>query len=95
MTASKLQVMVDGEVLAEDEGRQLWGLFSAYMEAHRGDFDGFARSQGKVSASTGLIDGVPTLTLSSQAAAPPPPRATTQTGRRRGGKGPPRGRRKR
>lgn len=41
-----LKVLVDGVALPEAEGRALWQRFSAHMEAHRGDLEGFAKSEG-------------------------------------------------
>lgn len=86
--SSTLSVIVDRQRLSEEKARAMWERFSAYMDAHQGDFDGFARSAGFVSASVAVAGGVPTLTLSSSKAP-----AATKAGqgkkrgpRRRGGK---------
>jgi hypothetical protein len=44
-----LAVSIDGMLLPEDEARALWDRFSAHMEAHAGDLEGFARSEGLAS----------------------------------------------
>ncbi len=62
-----LSVVVDGRPLAEEEARPLWERFSAHMQAHEGDFEGFALAAGFVSAQVGVLGNVPTLTLSSTA----------------------------
>ena len=43
-------MVVDGVPMAVAEARDLWQRFSAYMEEHRGDLGGFAKSEGFVSA---------------------------------------------
>lgn len=43
---SALKVLVDGVALPEAEARALWSRFSAHMEAHRGDLEGFAKAEG-------------------------------------------------
>ena len=47
MTA--LAVFLDGEPLPDDQARAFWKRFSAWMDAHRGDLSGFARSEGLAS----------------------------------------------
>jgi hypothetical protein len=96
MTGSRLRVLIDGEELAPEDARRMWELFSAHMDAHRGDFEGFAKSQGKASATTSTVGGAPTLVLSSQpltAASPGGPSGGDVA--RRGSKRARRGRRKR
>ena len=44
-----LGVVVDGAPLPEKEARALWQTFSEYMEGHKGDLAGFAKSQGFLS----------------------------------------------
>lgn len=60
----------------------MWERFSAHMDVNQGDFDGFAKSAGFVSARVSVTSGVPTLTLSSSAA---PPVTSAGPGKRRGG----------
>jgi hypothetical protein len=62
---SQLRVIVDDQVLPEPEARALWTRFSAHMDLHQGDFDGFARAEGYARASVAVHQGVPTLTLVS------------------------------
>ena len=62
--APRLGVLVDGEALPDDEARALWQAFSAYMEEHRGDLGGFAKSQGFVSAHPRSEGGRAVLVLS-------------------------------
>lgn len=47
---SALAVLVDGLALPDAEAHDMWQRFSAYMEEHRGDLGGFAKSEGFVSA---------------------------------------------
>ena len=60
----RLAVVADGKALPDDEARLLWERFSAHMEAHRGDFEGFAQREGYAHAKVAVQQGVPTLTLS-------------------------------
>lgn len=46
MDEPRLSVVVDGAPMAADEARAFWGRFSAYMEAHHGDLQGFAAAEG-------------------------------------------------
>ncbi len=64
---ARLGVVVDGVALPEDEARALWQTFSAYMEEHRGDLAGFAKSQGFVSAHPRSEGGRAVLVLSRTA----------------------------
>jgi hypothetical protein len=45
---SALAALVDGVALPSDAARDLWKRFSDYMGEHRGDFAGFAKSNGFV-----------------------------------------------
>lgn len=44
-----LAVKIDGQLLSDEEGRALWTRFSAFMEEHRGDLAGFAKTEGLAS----------------------------------------------
>lgn len=70
--SSLLCAVIDGQPLPPDEARVLWTRFSAHMDQHQGDVDGFAAAEGFASASVGLVDGQPTLQLlrDGEAAAP-------------------------
>lgn len=81
--STSLSVVVDGRPLADDEAKPMWARFSAHMDANQGDFDGFARSAGFVSARVSVMNGTPTLTLSSTNA-PPPAAAAGKKNKRRG-----------
>jgi hypothetical protein len=71
----QLAAVVDGRHLDEDDARALWTRFSAHMDAHEGDFAGFAASEGLVSSRVAVVEGVPTLTLErTKAAASPSPK---------------------
>lgn len=62
----RLIAVVDGVPLAPEDARKLWERFSAHMEAHQGDFAGFAQREGYQAASVDVVMGRPTLTLASQ-----------------------------
>ena len=47
--SSRLAVTIDGTPLPEDEARALWDRFSAHMDAHAGDLEGFATAEGLAS----------------------------------------------
>ena len=64
--ASRLAVSIDGEELADDAARTLWVEFSAYMDAHEGDFDGFAKLKGWVSVKTEHRAGRAVLVVSTK-----------------------------
>jgi hypothetical protein len=68
MTTSQLAAIVDGKPLEPTEAKALWERFSAYMDAHEGDFDGFASQEGMVSARVAVVESTPTLTLARTAA---------------------------
>lgn len=63
---SRLAVLVDGRPLPDDEARAMWVRFSAWMDEHRGDFDGFAKSEGFVSARPETRGGKAVLVLSTK-----------------------------
>lgn len=84
--SSSLSVVVDGQALPEAEARAVWQRFSAHMDAHRGDFDGFAASAGYASARVAVEGGVPTLTLSTQALPTPPAQRPARPPNRGGGR---------
>ncbi|HZO12439.1 MAG TPA: hypothetical protein VFB62_04250 [Polyangiaceae bacterium] len=65
---SRLAVVTDGKSLPDDQARPIWERFSAHMEAHRGDFEGFARLEGYAHAKVAVHEGVPTLTLTGRKA---------------------------
>ena len=65
---SQLTVIVDGRRVPEDEARALWMRFSAHMDAHRGDFEGFAAAEGYASAAVAVAGGTPTLSLTTEGA---------------------------
>lgn len=88
---SRLAVFVDGRALPEEEARAIWIRFSTWMDEHRGDFDGFAKQEGFVSARPETQGGKAVLVLSSKAGAPGP-RPGREGGPPRGHKKRPRGR---
>jgi len=63
---SRLAVLVDGRPLPEDEARAMWIRFSAWMDEHRGDFDGFAKKEGFVSARPETRGGKAVLVLGTK-----------------------------
>lgn len=71
MTERALLVRIDGELLSDQEARELWGRFSAYMEAHRGDLGGFAKSEGLASIRPSFEDGAAILLASHSEAQTP------------------------
>jgi len=64
---ARLGVLVDGVPLPDDEAREVWDAFSAYMEEHRGDLGGFARTRGFASAHPRSEGGRAILALSHAA----------------------------
>ena len=83
-TTSQLAAVVDGKPSEPSDAKALWERFSAYMDEHQGDFDGFAKQEGLLSARVDVVQGVPTLTLSSAAERAPEPQ--TQKKRKRQGR---------
>jgi hypothetical protein len=72
MGSSRLAVLVYGKCLPEAEARAMWTRMSAHLDTHRGDFEGFAKSEGFVSARTETRDGQAVLVLSTTEAAAAP-----------------------
>lgn len=74
---SNLVVLVDDVALPDDQARDLWGRFSAWMDEHRGDLAGFAAREGYASVHPAVDGGHPVLLASTTAAqrpyAPAPP----------------------
>jgi hypothetical protein len=64
---SALRVLIDGEPLAAEEAIAFWKRFSEWMDDHRGDLAGFARSEGFSSVQPELHDGAPVLIASRSA----------------------------
>lgn len=81
---SRLAVLVDNRPLPDEEARALWIRFSEWMDEHRGDFDGFAKKEGFVSARPETRGGKAVLVLSTKPAGPAP--AGGGKGRRKRGK---------
>jgi hypothetical protein len=46
---AKLEVLVDGVALPEEEARAFWKRFSDHMETNKGDLAGFAKAEGLAS----------------------------------------------
>ncbi len=44
--SGRLAATVDGKPLKEAEARELWAEFSAHLDEHQLDFDGFAKKKG-------------------------------------------------
>lgn len=59
-----LLVTVEGVPMEAEKARELWQRFSAYMEEHKGDLAGFAKSEGYVSAHPRSDGGKAVLALS-------------------------------
>jgi len=82
---NRLAATVGGKALDLEGARTLWERFSAYMDVHRNDFEGFARSEGWAHASVVANGEAAMLTLANEA--PPPAKA----GGSHGGGGRPKG----
>jgi len=81
---SQLAAVVDGKTAEPSDAKALWERFSSYMDEHQGDFDGFAKQEGLLAARVDVVQGVPTLTLSSSKERTPEPRqAPTKRKRQR------------
>ena len=61
---ARLSLVVDGVVAPAEQARATWQRFSEYMEAHRGDLAGFARTEGFLSAHPRSDGGKAVLVLS-------------------------------
>lgn len=77
MIKSQLAVLVDGQTLPEDEARALWKDFSHYMDEHRSDLAGFARSRGWTSVSPEHRAGQAVLVVQTHPGAPTKPTKAT------------------
>ena len=87
MSDGRLVALVDGAPLEEDAGRALWTEFSAYMDEHKGDMAGFAKTKGWQSVAPEYRQGKAVLVVKTGAAiARPPP---TAPGRGKGRRGTP------
>jgi hypothetical protein len=79
-----LAVLVDGEALPGEEAVAFWKRFSAWMEEHPGDLEGFAKSEGLTSVQPEMHGGGPVLVASRTAAQKPyttaPKRVTPPAG---------------
>jgi hypothetical protein len=62
-----LRAYLDGVPLDDKDAKDLWGRFSAWMDAHRGDLASFARSEGFASIQPELRGGEPVLVASRHA----------------------------
>jgi|JI10StandDraft_1071094.scaffolds.fasta_scaffold13393_2 hypothetical protein len=62
---SRLAVEVDGVKLGDDEAREVWARFSAFMD-DQGDMQAFAKSEGVARVTTAIRSGVPTLIVTSR-----------------------------
>jgi hypothetical protein len=59
-----LRATVDGTPLAPEEAERLWKRFSDWMEEHKGDLQGFAKSEGFTSVHPAVEGGLPVLCAS-------------------------------
>lgn len=59
-----LAVVLDGESLPEGEARAFWERFSEWMDGHRDDLAGFARSEGLASVHPEMHGADPVLVAS-------------------------------
>jgi hypothetical protein len=68
---SALRVLIDGEPVPDEEARSFWKRFSAWMEEHRADLEGFARAEGLASVRPEMHESGPVLVASRTAAQRP------------------------
>ena len=61
---TRLAVLVDGQRLPEAEARAFWERFSHWMDGHRDDLAGFARSEGLASVHPEMHGEDPVLVAS-------------------------------
>jgi hypothetical protein len=101
--STALAAFVDGDEVGEDEARALWKEFSEHMDAHQGDFAGYAKKKGwatvmpeyragravLVVRTTPSAPGLPPVAPKAKAPAP----AAAMPARRGGKKGGPKPRR--
>lgn len=83
----RLAVTVDGAPLPEEEARAFWGRFSAWMEEHKGDLAGFAKSEGLASVHPKTSREGALLVASRSAVQEPYRNAPRDDGGGRGGGG--------
>ncbi|HEY3594723.1 MAG TPA: hypothetical protein VGL13_12645 [Polyangiaceae bacterium] len=69
--SSRLAVLVDGKRLPEEDARALWKRFSEHLDAHRLDFNGFAKSEGFLSVRPESQGGEAVLVVSTGAPSQP------------------------
>ena len=73
---SALAALVDGVALPSEAARDLWKKFSDYMGEHRGDFAGFAKTNGFIRVAPEYRNGKAVLVAYTKE---PPPRASGQS----------------
>ena len=78
---SLLRVLLDGKPLATEEGLAFWKRFSAWMEEHPSDLQGFAKSEGLASVTPEMHSGAPVLVASRTAPQKPYTTAPKKKGR--------------
>jgi hypothetical protein len=61
---SALRVLVDDVALSDEDARAFWKRFSAWMEEHPADLEGFAGSEGLASVHPEMHEGLPVLRAS-------------------------------
>lgn len=69
--SSALRVLVDGEAMPVEEAIAFWKRFSVWMDEHKGDLGGFAKSEGLASVRPEMHSGSPVLVASRSAAQTP------------------------
>jgi hypothetical protein len=74
MSAGRLVALVDGAPLEQAAARALWTEFSAHMDAHQGDFAGFAKKKGWQSVAPEYRQGKAVLVVKTGAAPAKPGR---------------------
>jgi len=79
----RLAVWVDGAALPDAEAHAFWDRFSAWMDAHRGDLAGFAKSEGFASVTPSIKGDVPVLLVSKSEAQKAYASAKATPGRRK------------
>jgi hypothetical protein len=70
-SGSRLAVMIDGQLMAEEEGRALFREFSEHMDVNRGDMAGFAKKKGWASVLPEYQKGKAVLVVWTTAAPSP------------------------
>jgi hypothetical protein len=68
---SNLAVLVDGKPMEDDQARALWERFSRYLDEHRLDFAGFAKSEGYADVRPESRGGRALLIVTTHGAAAP------------------------